>query len=308
MQSATSAAAAQAAPAPQTSFLDCRVTALADRNATRGLPCTLRDFVMSTRHAQRIEALRRLKSEGERRQAVNALPHCCVAGWWPDGIARDRRFEPSGLMAVSFTWADNFGNPGFDHAGEVLSALPYALHVSRAADGRGWRMILRLADQSSWTNSLCHLHDEMKAVNLVPSRLSSDIMSSIEITCDPHAYNNLRALPYGPHSDWTECLRRSARPTEAQRRNVLAMVDAIERTATDITEGWHRWWETAIALSRMGPEGEVLFIRVSAFNPAFDPVMCHLVYEQARRIDRPDVTVSDFLRRCARHGLRAIEN
>ena len=106
---------------------------------------------------------------------------------------------------------------------------------------------------------------------------------------DNQPYINQFAKPYS-RVICRKPKRRVSLNTEINPR-LIALVEAIEESETDITGGYHTWFELACALAgTYGEAGRELFHRISVFYPGYEMDRTDTEYDKVLKAEYTEVT------------------
>ena len=91
----------------------------------------------------------------------------------------------------------------------------------------------------------------------------------------------------------------------AQQAAILAVVEAVEATGTDITASYSDWLVIAFALvSELGEDGRELFHRLSRFYPGYDAAEADRQYSACLRDGSREISIASLFSIAKAHGIQ----
>ena len=91
----------------------------------------------------------------------------------------------------------------------------------------------------------------------------------------------------------------------AQQAAILAVVEAVEASGTDITASYSDWLAIAFALvSELGEDGRELFHRLSRFYPGYDATEADRQYSACLRDGSREISIASLFSIAKAHGIR----
>ena len=91
----------------------------------------------------------------------------------------------------------------------------------------------------------------------------------------------------------------------AQQAAILAVVEAVEASGTDITASYSDWLAIAFALvSELGEDGRELFHRLSRFYPGYDAAEADRQYSACLRDGSREISIASLFSIAKAHGIR----
>jgi hypothetical protein len=282
------------------------------KSATSIEPTTvfLSAFLKSTRHREKILALRAETEKKKRDELKKSLPAATISGTFIRRAAGQIETY-NGLVCLDFDAADN---PSLSPTEMklILSEFPEVAYAAVSVGGAGVFAIVPTNNRDPTRHApvVDLLGMATKAHGLNYDRACKDVSRLRFVSYDPEAYWN-----QNPQSFDTESLfqiqqpKADLRPPRAMvfrqkpdkegtdtRSKVEAYIQALEGSCRDVTENYDDWLKIGFALaSEFGTEGEGYFQRVSQFNPKYNPQDASKKFENALKNGK-SVKIASFFK------------
>jgi hypothetical protein len=202
------------------------------------------------------------------------------------------------LIALDIDAKDNTGlQVQFDDLIKELAKVQVIAYAGRSISGTGYFCIVRLTlDPANFQGHFKQLRQDFESAGLIIDAKCSDIGRLRYVSYDKEGYFNHAATRYTKlYSEATapqaprEALpaRYSAQVTSDRDRTeqrVRALIEAIERSRTDITDTYAAWFGIAGSIaSEYGEAGRSYFHRVSQFHPEYSATATDIQYTKVMR-------------------------
>lgn len=268
------------------------------KSATSTEPTTvlLSAFLTSTRHRDKILALRAESEKKKRDELKKTLPAATISGTFIRRSAGQIQ-SYNGLVCLDFDGADN---PAVTPAEMkyMLSAFPEVAYAAVSVGGAGVFAIVPTTNRDPTRHAAVVdlLGLATKSHGLIYDRACKDVSRLRFVSYDPDAFWNkapkefdtnflfeLQQPPTNFRPPRAMVFRQPPeKPANDTRSKVEAYVQALEGSCRDVTENYDDWLKIGFALaSEFGNGGEDLFHRVSQFNPKYNPQDAAKKYENA---------------------------
>ena len=225
---------------------------------------------------EQVEALRTETNPARRKALKDKLP-CITPGGTFSHISKGGLMEASGYLCADLDYKPEKGInadlEGFDLKGAV-ARLPYVAYCGKSCGGKGYFLIIRIADASKYKEYYKALQADFERGGLALDRACSNIAFKRFVSWDANPYINTAALPYSytlPEREHTtrETLGRDLNQEET-RAKVEAVIKHCEDERIDITADYADWVRILAALAGMfGADGEQYAHRISQQYPGY---------------------------------------
>lgn len=265
-------------------IFDTTISAFASAQDTKPADVTLRQFLFSTRHAEKIEALRAEADKEKRDHMKKNLPAATISGTFERrAIAGIRHYN--GLVCLDF---DAKENPGFAPADmkRILADFDEVAYAARSVGGLGVFAIVPTdcEDPQEHGGVVDCLGQLLRQhAGLTYDRSCKDVSRLRFVSHDPDAYLNpepetfrIQHLFQAPQQVIRPSRTMNFRQTETTDRSstqakVEALLDALDASCCDVTDCYDDWLRLGFALaSEFGAAGETYFQRLSQWSPKYD--------------------------------------
>ena len=247
---------------------------------------TLGRALISDAWREQVEALRAETDPAKRKALKNKLP-CITPGGTFTHISKNGLERASGYLCADLDYKPEKGInadlEGFDLKAAV-ARLPYVAYCGKSCGGKGYFLIIRIADASKYKAYYRALQADFEKGGLTLDKACSNIAFKRFVSWDESPYINTAALPYSytlPEREHTtrETLGRehTTRETlgrelneEETRAKVEAVIKHCEENEIDITADYGDWVRVLAALAgTFGADGEEYAQRISSLYPGY---------------------------------------
>ena len=247
---------------------------------------TLGRALISDAWREQVEALRAETDPAKRKALKNKLP-CITPGGTFTHISKNGLERASGYLCADLDYKPEKGInadlEGFDLKAAV-ARLPYVAYCGKSCGGKGYFLIIRIADASKYKAYYRALQAEFEEGGLTLDKACSNIAFKRFVSWDESPYINTAALPYSytlPEREHTtrETLGREHTTRvslgrelneEETREKVEAVIKHCEENKIDITADYEDWVRILAALAgTFGADGEEYAQRISSLYPEY---------------------------------------
>lgn len=249
--------------------------------------------LLSDEWRAQVEALR-AETDPAKRKAIKSQLPCITPGGTFSHISGAGITEPSGFLCADLDYKPEEGiNPdleGFDLKKEI-ARLPYVAYCGSSCSGKGYFLIIPIADASKYKAYYRALQADFKRGGLTLDKACSNIAFKRFVSWDDNPYINTAARPYSytlPEREHTirEALGRELSDEET-RAKVEAIIKYCEDERIDITAYYDDWARILAALAgTFGAEGEDYAKRISSIYPGYNPEATAAKYKSFLRSDK----------------------
>lgn len=218
---------------------------------------------------EKVEALRAEADPAQRKKLKEDLP-CITPGGTFNHINKRGLNQASGYLCADLDCkpGENAELAEFDLKAAV-SRLPYVAYCGKSCGGKGYFLIIPIADATKYKEYYKALCADFERGGLTLDKRCSNIAFKRFVSWDADPYINTAATPYGytlPERQHTtrETLGRDLNEEET-RAKVEAVIKYCEDAGIDITADYGEWVRILAALAgTFGADGEQYAQRISA--------------------------------------------
>lgn len=260
-------------------FFDAKISFAPSVNADDSEIETITMWQALTSDAWRkqVEALR-AETDPAKRKAIKSKLPCITPGGTFSHISGAGITEPSGYLCADLDYKPekeiNADLEGFNLK-EAVARLPYVAYCGKSCGGKGYFLIIRIADASKYKAYYRALQADFDKGGLTLDNTCSNIAFKRFVSWDDNPYINTAALPYSytlPEREHTtrETLGRELNEEET-RAKVEDVIKYCEDERVDITADYGEWMRILAALAgTFGAEGEDYAQRISSIYPDYN--------------------------------------
>jgi hypothetical protein len=249
----------------------------------------LLDFLTSTKYKSEVESIRSTSNKNRVDQLKRRLPAITPSGIFSNKRGADFLLKHSGLICIDIDAKDNAGVTDFNNLKEYIAVLDCVAYCGLSVSGKGFFVIIPIASTKKHKEHFEALKIDFAASGLKIDSACGDVSRLRFASYDGRPYINQFAKPYG-RVICGKPKRRVSLNTEINHR-LIALVEAIEESETDITGGYHTWFELACALAgTYGEAGRELFHRISIFYPGYEVDRTDTEYDKVLKAGYVEVT------------------
>lgn len=269
------------------------ISAFPNAKSTEPTTVTLGQFLRSTRHQDKVIAVRTATDKKQRDELKKRLPGATISGTFTKRAA-DHISQYNGLVCMDF---DADANPTLTtgQMKNILTQLDEVAYVGLSAGGKGVFAIVptNLTDPTHHAAIVDILGAAFAALGLTYDRSCKDVSRLRFVSYDPDAWWNPAPVPF----DATKILAlkaaheesRPPRPlvirqtrsdsppygggagggvkTDRTRERVEALISAVEHARHDVVDDYDDWLRIGFAIaSEFGMGGKDYFLRISQFH------------------------------------------
>ena len=225
---------------------------------------------------EQVEALRAEADPAKRKALKDKLP-CITPGGTFSHISKNGLERASGYLCADLDYKPEKGInadlKGFDLKAAV-ARLPYVAYCGKSCGGKGYFLIIRIADASKYKAYYRALQADFERGGLTLDKACSNIAFKRFVSWDESPYINTAALPYSytlPEREHTamETLGKELNQEET-RAKVEAVIKHCEENKIDITADYEDWVRIMAALAgTFGADGEEYAHRISSLYQGY---------------------------------------
>lgn len=232
--------------------------------------------LVSSKWRKQVEALRQETDPTRRKALKEGLP-CFTPGGTFRHIGKDGLTNPSGYLCADLDYklekGINASLEDYDLKAAV-SRLPYVAYCGKSCGGKGYFLIIRIADPKKYKDYYRALQADFKAGGLTLDSACSNIAFKRFVSWDESPYINTAALSYSytlPEREYTtrEVMGRALSDDET-RAEVEGIIKHCEENKIDITGDYSEWVRILAALAgQFGQQGEEFAHRISSLYQGY---------------------------------------
>lgn len=266
-----------------------QISAFKNAQDTEPTTVSLRQFLNSTRHSQKILALRAEADKKRRNDIKKTLPAATISGTFARRAA-DHITHYNGLVCLDFDAADNPGKSP-DDMKAILTQQEEVLYAAVSAGGQGTFCVVPTnnTDPAQHAGIVEILGTAFAHLGLTYDRACKDVCRLRFVSFDPQAYWNpepstfdarrllgIRAEQEAARPPRPLIIRQSApaangNKPDRTRERVEALIGAVEQARHDLTHNYDDWIKLGFAIAaHFGMEGEDYYQRLSQFHEKYD--------------------------------------
>lgn len=274
------------------------ISAFPNAKSTKPTTVALRQFLLSTRHRDKIIALRALPTKKERDEIKKTLPGGTISGTFREKRAAENIEVYNGLVCLDFDADANQGKTPAEMK-QILAGLDEVAYAATSVGGGGAYAIIPTTNTDPAAHAaMVDLLGEVfaNAYGLTYDRSCKDVCRLRFVSYDPEAYINpnpatfdaARLLALKNEQDNNRpprplVLRQEARAPsphgegrggargDRTRERVEALVSAVEQSRHDLTGHYDDWIKLGFAIAaHFGMDGENYYQRLSQFHEKYD--------------------------------------
>lgn len=262
----------------------------------------LLDFLTSTEHKTAVESIRNTSNKNRVNLLKKKLPAITPSGIFKDMRGADSLVRHSGLICIDIDAKDNAGVTGFNNLKEYIADLDCVAYCGLSVSGKGFFVIIPIASPKKHKEHFEALKIDFAACGLKIDSACGDVSRLRFASYDDQPYINQFAKPYG-RIIYRKPKRRVSLNTEINPR-LIELVEAIEESETDITGGYHTWFELACALAgTYGEGGRELFHRISVFYPSYEVDRTDTEYDKVLKAEYTEVSENTIFHIAKENGV-----
>lgn len=237
-----------------------------------------------------VEALRAETNPAKRKTLKDKLP-CITPGGLFSHISKDGLTQASGYLCADIDYKPEKGINAdlkeFDLKAAV-ARLPYVAYCGRSCGGKGYFLIIPIADTSKYKAYYRALQADFKKGGLILDGACSNIAFKRFVSWDDNPYINTAARPYFytlPEREHTtrETLGKDLNGEET-RAKVEDVIKHCEDNNIDITTEYSDWVRILAALAAtFGEDGEEYAQRISKLYPHYNQEQTEQKYKSFLR-------------------------
>ncbi len=219
---------------------------------------------------QQVETLRAELDPAKRKTLKEKLP-CITPGGTFSHISKNGLIQASGYLCADLDCKTDKGiNADLEDYDlkTAVARLPYVAYCGRSCGGKGYFLIIPIADASKYKAYYRALCADFERGGLHLDRACSNIAFKRFVSWDPNPYINTAARPYSYILPEREHAPREVLGRELLEGETRAKVEAVirhcEDRGIDITSDYSDWVRILAALaSTFGADGEEFAHRIS---------------------------------------------
>lgn len=264
--------------APSVSANDCELEEI-----------TLGKVLLSERWRGQIEALR-TEADAEKRKALKKKLPCFTPGGTFSHISEKGLTTPTGYLCADLDYKPEQGlNAELEEFNlkAAVARLPYVAYCGKSCGGKGYFLIIKIADASKYKAYYKALQADFEKGGLILDKACSNIAFKRFVSWDENPYINTAALPYSytlPERAHTALPKMEHITPEKKlwafnspelskdetRERVEAVIRYCEQNRIDITDNYNDWSRILAALANtFGVGGEEYAQRISSLYPDY---------------------------------------
>lgn len=249
--------------------------------------------LLSDKWRAQVEALR-AETDPAKRKAIKSKLPCITPGGTFSHISGAGITEPSGYLCADLDYKPEESiNPYLDcfDLKKAVARLPYVAYCGKSCSGKGYFLIIRIADPSKYKAYYRALRNDFERGGLTLDTACSNIAHKRFISWDDNPYINTAASPYSYTLPEREHTTREALGRELSDEETRAKVEKIikycEDERVDITAHYDDWARILAALAgTFGAEGEDYAQRISSIYPDYNQEQTAAKYKSFLRSDK----------------------
>lgn len=264
---------------------------------------TMRD-IQNGRWKKRIEWLRNIKSEADRKKFKNSLP--CFTG---AGLFRERNekglLEHSGRIIIDFDKLQNI-----EEIRQKLINDPYTEYLFSSCSATGLALVVRI-DGNRHRGSFEFLEKYYKEKYALKIDTACKDVSRLRfVSYDPNLYVNEKSQSVTfPDAMKEEQITTTNLPGAGNERNKETMQAIINSGKLLGNDTYESWLKIGFALGQeFGEAGRVYFHELSKISPKYDPVDCDKKFDNCIRTNKGDVTFGTIVHLAKEVGIELVKN
>lgn len=249
----------------------------------------------------KVEALRAETDPMKKAELKKALP-CITPGGVFSHISGNGLTQPSGYLCADLDCKPEKGiNPALENYDlkTAVACLPYVAYCGLSCGGKGYFLIIPIADTTKYKEYYEALKADFKRAGLTLDAACSNIASKRLVSWDDCPYINTNAQPYTytlprQKSPAAEAQQSEQSPEET-RAKVESVIKECEADQINITEDYDTWINILLSLATaFGPEGEEYAHRVSALDSRYTWEETSKVYNELLAHNRYEIKIGTF--------------
>jgi hypothetical protein len=197
-------------------------------------------------------------------------------------------------ICIDIDAKDNVGVTDFNNLKEYIADLDCVAYCGLSVSGKGFFVMIPIASPKK--------HKEHFEALKIDFAACGDVSRLRFAAHDDQPYINQFAKPYS-RVICRKPKRRLSLNTETNPR-LIALVEAIEESETDITGGYHTWFKLACALAgTYGEAGRGLFHRISVFYPGYEVDRTDTEYDKVLKAEYTEVSENTIFHIAKENGV-----
>jgi len=289
------------------SIFDVTISYFKNVGAVQPVQVSLRSFLTSQKHRDKIELLRSAKDEHDRKMIKLSLPAAtpsCTCS------VRNERSVISHSGFIQFD-IDNKENPEINNWEELrdwVAKIPEVAYCALSASGEGVWGLVRIQHPDKHKQHFKALEKGFRANGIVIDPLCSDVVRLRFYSFDENARFNENAFILTRIVEPQKTVDHSYHPAKnakGDRQKVEAAIKQITENKVDITDNYKDWWMMAAAFKNSFGENDArkYYHAISRFHPNYDPRETDRQFDNVLRHDY-NIDLSIFLARCKEYGIK----
>lgn len=255
------------------SIFDITVSGFRDVEAVSPRPVTLKAWLTSSKHRQKVELIRSTQDEVTQKLLKKDLPAITPAGTF--SYRNKKSFlEHSGFMAFDIDFQNNKHISNFTELKDQLKNIKNIAYCGLSVRGNGFWGLVRIPKSSPEAHELRFeaLRIDFARFNIVLDPQGHEVNRLRIYSWDPDAYFNEDATVYTKiHKPQPKPAPKYNRPTTGDNKEKVEKI-LSNLNGIDITGNYHQWFSIGCALANEFAEsGRVYFHEVSQYYSGYDP-------------------------------------
>lgn len=251
----------------------------------------LYDLLTGEKYKERVERVRQIKASGDDagyKEAKRELPCYTVSGIFY-GSGDGTLSLHSGLICIDIDKKDNPQLEDFDDMKAITSALPYVAYCGHSVSGEGYFIVIPIRDTRRHVAHFLSLEKAFARCGIKIDTQCKNVGRKRFVSYDAAPYIDPEAEVYtravkSQHNKQATAKKKYTIPDAATHERVKAIVDFIEETGTDITEGRNNWIMCGAALANgYREDGREMFHAISRHNPDYTVEETDRVFDDCLR-------------------------
>ncbi len=259
-------------------------------------------LLTTTAYKEQVEAVRLEPDEDKQKAMKKELPCYTPSGLFKTSAKEDDLQQHTGYICIDVDQKDNPDCTNFSQLKEFCPQNPNILYCGFSVRGRGYFIIIPLADPQRHREAFKSLQKQFAACGLVIDPRCVNIGRKRVVSYDPDPYINTAALPYTPipepqrpapsnpdHSTARPAPSGASSPIDTlseldTKQQIERLVTDVESKQLDITGAYPQWFEILCALANtFGAEGRDYAHRLSRFGDTYTAAATDKQYTECLR-------------------------
>lgn len=258
-------------------------------------------FLTTTEYKTVVEKIRKVQTKAQKDELKKKLPAITPSGIFKGIHDANSLVKHSGFMCIDIDAKDNKVLPNLK---EYIADLNCVAYCGLSASGTGYFLIISIACPKKHKEHFEALKIDFAACGIKIDDSCSDVSRLRFASYDAQPYINHSAKTYSRIVERKKPQRRAHSLSDEINPRLIELVEAIEERKTDITGGYHTWFELACALAgTFGEAGRELFHRISVFYPGYEADRTDTEYDKVLRAEYTEVTENTIFHIAKENGV-----